>query len=228
MRNVRAHFQGAGLMHEKESRLPAALAVAATIVLSVTLSSKFSYGPIWLLPTLSTILLVSLTVSAPHRHGAEPDWQRIGGIVLIALINLSNVISLILLIESLLHGSKTDGTTLLVDAFKIWLTNVIVFGLWYWELDGGGPGARMDDGPEDRTPDFLFPQLQMRTQDGKRLDWSPRFVDYLYVSFTNATAFSPTDTMPLGQWAKFLMALQALASLVTVALVAARAVNILQ
>jgi hypothetical protein len=100
---------------------------------------------------------------------------------------------------------------------------VIVFGLWYWELDRGGPSARHD--PHHREPDFLFPQ--MATPGSARPDWAPGFLDYLYVSFTNATAFSPTDTMPLTPLAKSLMAVQSAASLLTVALVAARAVNIL-
>jgi hypothetical protein len=100
---------------------------------------------------------------------------------------------------------------------------VIVFGLWYWELDRGGPSARHD--PHHREPDFLFPQ--MATPGAARPDWAPGFLDYLYVSFTNATAFSPTDTMPLTPLAKGLMGVQSAASLLTVALVAARAVNIL-
>ena len=111
-----------------------------------------------------------------------------------------------------------------MTAIQIWLTNVIVFGLWYWELDRGGPGARCRE--NHREPDFLFPQ--MSTPAAAPPSWAPRFLDYLYVAFTNATAFSPTDTLPLTAWAKVLMAIQSLASLLTVALVAARAVNILQ
>jgi uncharacterized membrane protein len=105
----------------------------------------------------------------------------------------------------------------------IWLTNVIIFGLWYWELDRGGPGARC--APVHREPDFLFPQMVNPGTAPK--GWTPNFLDYLYVSFTNASAFSPTDTMPLTEMSKILMLVQSLASLLIVALVAARAVNIL-
>ena len=104
----------------------------------------------------------------------------------------------------------------------IWLTNVIVFGLWYWELDRGGPATRQQ--ASHRQPDFLFPQM---STPGSAPGWTPAFVDYLYTSFTNATAFSPTDTMPLTVWAKLLFMVQSLASLVTVAVVISRAVNIL-
>ena len=105
----------------------------------------------------------------------------------------------------------------------IWITNVLVFGLWYWELDRGGPVARLE--AHRRQPDFLFPQ--MTAPDATTPDWTPTFLDYLYTSFTNATAFSPTDTMPLTAWAKLLMMVQSLASLLTVSLVISRAVNIL-
>ena len=122
-----------------------------------------------------------------------------------------------------LAGTQEVGKNLLFYATQIWFTNVLVFGLWYWELDRGGPGERCAS--RHREPDFLFPQ--MANPGAATFDWHPSFVDYLYVSFTNATAFSPTDTMPLTEWAKVLMMIQSLASLITVALVAARAVNIL-
>jgi len=120
-------------------------------------------------------------------------------------------------------GVKVDGHELIVSSIQIWLTNVIVFGLWYWEVDRGGPRVRCR--PDHEEPDFLFPQ--MVTPDAARPRWTPTFLDYLYVSFTNATAFSPTDTMPLTVIAKMLMAVESVVSLVTVAVVAARAVNIL-
>jgi uncharacterized membrane protein len=126
-------------------------------------------------------------------------------------------------LNRLIHGGKTTGSTILLGAFEIWVTNVIVFALWYWELDRGGPDDRSM--PSHREPDFLFPQ--MITPGCAKEDWSPSFLDYIYVAFTNATAFSPTDTMPLTPIAKVLMMIQAMISLITVALVAARAVNIL-
>lgn len=209
----------------QEHRWPASVAVLATLVMYVSLPEQLTAGPSWVVPLLVAALLVPLSVAAPMRHGDEAKWHRVSAIALIALINAANVVSLVLLVYSLLHGSKAEGGALIVEAFKIWLTNVIVYGLWYWELDRGGPGARLRE--ERRPPDFLFPQMQMAASGRHSPHWRPVFLDYLYVAFTNATAFSPTDTLPLSPWAKMLMALQAMASLLTVALVAARAVNIL-
>ena len=137
---------------------------------------------------------------------------------------MANFASLYLLIRTLLYNGKSvEGTQLLYSSLAIWATNIIVFGLWYWEIDRGGPDDRLeaDHGP----PDFLYPQMTAPgcTYEG----WSPRFLDYLYVAFTNATAFSPTDTMPLTPMAKVLMMLQSSCSLATIAIVASRAVNIL-
>jgi uncharacterized membrane protein len=143
-------------------------------------------------------------------------------VALIALITVANVISLTDLIHALLYGTRAGGRSLVYASVPIWLTNVLVFGLWYWELDRGGPGARQL--PKHRGPDFLFPQM---STPASAPGWTPDFFDYLYTSFTNATAFSPTDTMPLTSWAKLLMMLQSLASLVTIAVVISRAVNIL-
>jgi hypothetical protein len=166
---------------------------------------------------------------------------------LIAVISVDNLTSLGLLIRQLLRGLDTDGRTLVLSALAIWVTNVIVFALWFWEFDGGGPVPRRAN-PDDAR-DFLFPQIQLQQDEaetlsreqelvalGKRkprrtpryVGWLPDFVDYLYVSWTNATAFSPTDTMPLSRWAKMLMLVQSAAALLTIALIAARAVNILK
>lgn len=150
---------------------------------------------------------------------------------LTGFVTLINAASLVSLINALLgHTASKTGQTLLLDAVNIWLTNVIVFSLWYWSIDRGGPASRGVIGPGER--DFLFPQMQMQMQtqqnSGTRdTAWSPGFVDYLYVAFTNASAFSPTDTMPLSGRAKLLMMAQSSISLLTLALVAARAVNIL-
>ena len=216
-----------------EPRWPASLAVVASVLLYAALPLKLqiSFGPARLgggekgiLPALELILLVSLTIAAPRRRPNEPRWQRYAAVALIALVNIANIGSLGLLVHSLLEkGGGTNGATLLLSSIDIWLTNVLVFALWYWELDRGGPDDRSHQA--HRRPDFLFPQ--MVTPHCTRERWTPSFMDYLYVSFTNATAFSPTDTMPLTPWAKALMTIQALASLLTVALVAARAVNIL-
>jgi uncharacterized membrane protein len=124
----------------------------------------------------------------------------------------------------LLQHNASNGRQLISSGALVWLTNVIIFGLWYWEIDRGGPGVRAAG--HDEPPDFLYPQMTDDTVEP--LDWRPQFVDYLYVSLTNATAFSPTDTMPLTPRAKAMMGLQSLVSLVTIGLVVARAVNILQ
>ncbi|HEY8743948.1 MAG TPA: hypothetical protein VIU62_12655 [Chloroflexota bacterium] len=215
--------------HIREPRWPASLAVLVALVLYVTLPEQLTLGPTWLFPLLTILLLGPLSFVAPHRHGQEPAWQRAIAIGLIALINAANVGSLVLLIYALLHGTKAEGPQLLVAAIELWLTNVIVFALWYWEMDRGGPGARLRSSDGDEDPSFLFPQmLNPDLADSPKTGaWRPGFVDYLYVAFTNATAFSPTDTMPLTPWAKMLMLVQSLASLLIVALVAARAVNIL-
>ena len=206
-----------------ELRWQASLAVLAALALYITLPERLTLRPTWVIPVVELALLVPLWIAAPRRLPGEPRWARVAAVSLIAIINLANVASLMLLVESLLHGDKHTGGQLLMGAIQIWLTNVIVFGLWYWELDRGGPDDRAS--AQHREPDFLFPQ--MVTPGCAPGGWAPRFMDYLYVSFTNASAFSPTDTMPLTQWAKVLMLVQALVSLLTVALVAARAVNIL-
>jgi hypothetical protein len=213
-----------GLPAKPESRWPATLAVIAAIVLYVTLPERLTFGPTWLLPVLGAAVILPLFIDAPRRDAQEQLWHRVASIALIGLVNAANLISLVLLIRGLLEGTRNEARELIFGALQVWLTNVIVFGLWYWELDRGGPSARCLH--THREPDFLFPQ--MATPAVARPGWYPRFPDYLYVAFTNATAFSPTDTLPLTQWAKLLMAIQSTASLLTVALVAARAVNILQ
>jgi hypothetical protein len=196
-----------------ESRWPATLAVIAAIALYVTLPASLLLGPRWVLPALEGAILVPLIVARPHRRAGEAGPSRVAAIVLIALANIGNVGSLVLLVHDLLiHRGEITGRTLLFAAIQIYLTNVIIFGLWYWELDGGGPARRLARNP--RLPDFLYPQMI-----------TPNRAPHL--SLTNATAFSPTDTMPLTHLAKVLMGLQSLASLLTIALVAGRAVNIL-
>ncbi len=146
-------------------------------------------------------------------------------LLLIALITFANISSLGLVIRYLVGGTHhLAGKDLILSAVAIYITNIIIFGLWYWELDGGGPGGR---GAHRPPVDFLFPQMTASRETTKVDNWSPTFFEYLYVSFTNATAFSPTDAMPLTHRAKLLMTVQATTSLATVAIVAARAVDIL-
>lgn len=214
-----------GIASHDEPRWPALLAVLAAIALQLILPDRLIQGLGYraLIPALEGVLIVVLLIVNPTGHiSKEQSRLRVVGVALIALITVANVVSLIELIHALLYGTKAGGRPLVYASVPIWLTNVIVFGLWYWELDRGGPAARQL--PEHRRPDFLFPQM---STPGSAPGWTPAFLDYLYTSFTNATAFSPTDTMPLTVWAKLLMMLQSLASLVTVAVVVSRAVNIL-
>jgi len=201
------------------------LAVVGVIVLQLLLPRRYSLHPRELLPALEAVLLVTLTVVNPLRLEVERRWLRNLSILLIALMSVGNAVSAGLLADRLVSGTAgRDAAALLLAGGSIYLTNIIAFGLWYWEFDRGGPSARRH--ARDPHPDFLFPQMTM--PELAEHDWKPMFLDYLYVSFTNATAFSPTDTMPLSRWAKMLMAAQSGVSLVTVALVVARAVNILK
>jgi hypothetical protein len=206
----------------REARWPASLAVLGAVALYLFLPERLLLGPRWLVPALELSLLVPLTLSSPYRHGNEPKIVRAASIVLIALVSAANGMTLVLLLRYMLQGGKATGVQLAFSAILIWLTNVVAFGLWYWEFDAGGPTERMTSYPQGA--DFLFPQI---TAHQLGANWFPSFFDYFYVSFTNSTAFSPTDTMPLSVWAKFLMTLQSGAALTTVVLVAARAVNIL-
>jgi hypothetical protein len=209
-------------LERREARWPASLALLGAIALYLFLPQNLTLGPRWVLPALELGLLIPLTLGSPYRHGEEPKIARVASIVLTALVSAANFVTLALLLRYMLQGGKATGVQLAFSAIMIWVTNVVAFGLWYWEFDAGGPAERMTDYP--RGTDFLFPQLTAH-ELGK--GWVPSFFDYFYVSFTNSTAFSPTDTMPLNVWAKVLMTLQAGAALTTVVLVAARAVNIL-
>jgi uncharacterized membrane protein len=193
--------------------------VAAALALYLTLPHRLTMVPSWVLPGLEVMLLLPLALTTPHRVMDEHMRVRRATFALVGTIGAANAIALVLLVHYLLEGGRATGGDLLVSAVTIWLTNVLVFALWYWELDQGGPGSRT----ALRTAgDFRFPQQQTG-----RGEWAPAFVDYLYLSFTNATALSPTDTVPLSAWAKLLMMLQALVSLLTLVLVAAHAVNVL-
>jgi uncharacterized membrane protein len=206
-----------------EHRLPVAIAVAVAIALQVVLPSSLEIKPGWLFPLLEGLLLVGLTVANPRRIDRTSKLLRSASVALIALISLANAWATGALIRGLVNGTAGDSATkLLARGASVYITNILVFGLWYWEWDRGGPVARAQG---VRTyPDFLFPQMTQGNLAPP--DWEPTFLDYLYVSFTNATAFSPTDTMPLSRWSKMLMLVQASVSLLTVVFVVARAVNI--
>jgi uncharacterized membrane protein len=199
------------------------LAILVALGLHVALPHRLVIGPKWVLPVLEAALVLPLMITNPDRREHESNRIRSVSVLLIALISAANLTSLVLLVRYLVHGGLASGNQLIFSALAVWVTAVIVFSLWYWELDGGGPAAR-HEGPK-ATGDFLFPQ--QASPDVFLEPWVPTYVDYLYVSFTNSTAFSPTDCMPLTTWAKLLMMVQSGAAFITVALVAARAINIL-
>jgi hypothetical protein len=206
-----------------EHRWPAAMAVAVAIGLQLVMPDPVVPQARYVLPALEFALLVGLLVVNPFRMDRESAALRVGSLALTGLVGLANGLSVVLLVRDLLAGHPRTATELLTAGGLIWLTNVLAFGLAYWELDRGGPAARAA-ATRDR-PDFLFPQMQIPDLAGR--DWEPAFVDYVYLSFTNATAFSPTDVLPLSRWAKLTMMAQAGVSLVVIVLVVARAINAL-
>jgi hypothetical protein len=204
------------------------------MALYITLPPRLTIGPIWVAPLLILGLLVPLSIFVPRRH-RETRRTRFWSILLIAIVNFFNLVSVLLLVSDLFHPTKgphAPGILLRIGS-QIWATNILVFSLWFWELDGDGPDARAhaSTATEIRNADFLFPQMQMQIAGGGGCPtcidplWKPQFVDYLYLAFTNSTAFSPTDTMPLSRWAKALMTVEAVISLITVVIVVARAIN---
>ena len=202
---------------------PAQLTVLAAIALSVDLPSSLTIQNVWLLPAIEGVLLVALVVSGPRR-GVSHRQRRRFALGLVGLVSASNLVNLGLLVHVLLHkSSAVHGRQLILAGMEIWITNVLLFTVWYWQLDRGGPMARKE--AVLQAPDFYFQQMTDEHLGG--LGWRAGYIDYFYTSFTNATAFSPTDTMPLTPMAKMLMAIQSGASLLTIGLVLARAVNIL-
>jgi hypothetical protein len=204
-----------------EPRWPVVVAVIAAVALQVALPGRFAPGH-RAVPLLELVLLVALVVADPGRIDRGSAWLRRAGVVLVLMITVSNVWSAVRLVLAIVAGADDDPVALLSSGAAIWATNVVVFGLWFWEVDGGGPYERVH--APRRHPSFAFPQ----TQDPALAPpgWSARFVDYLYLSFTNATAFSPTDVMPLARWAKLTMMGQAAVSLAITALVVARAIGL--
>jgi uncharacterized membrane protein len=207
-----------------ESVWPAQVTVLVAILLQLTLPERLTVGPNWLLPALEGVLVVGLAMATPRElEGGEHPLRRRLAVSLVALVSVANISSLVELTHYLLHHNVTEGQRLIVAGMLIWLTNFLIFALWYWEIDRGGPGKRAAG--HDAPPDFLFPQ--MSDDRIEPVDWRPKFIDYMYVSLTNAAAFSPTDTMPLTPMAKCVMGVQSIVSLVTIGLVVSRAVNIL-
>jgi uncharacterized membrane protein len=206
-----------------EPRWPASLALVVCVVLYIVLPNRLVVGPKWLLPVLIALPLIPLSATR-HRHPNEAPWVRRLTLTLIGIITLANIASMALLVHHLLVANVSQGRNLIYSAVSVWLTNVIVYGLWLWEVDRGGPHLRA--GGETGFPDIQFPQMENPQLAPK--EWRPRFTDYLYTSFANGTSFAPADAMPLTLKAKTLFALESIVSLITIAVVAARAVNILK
>jgi uncharacterized membrane protein len=180
--------------------------------------------PFWLFPLISTVLLVA-SIAVYEGQDSPGLVARILSHALIAVLVLANAVSLVLLARGVFLGSPLKPTGLLFAGLALWLVNLGVFALLYWELDGGGPEARAD-GYGDRYPDLVFPQQQADQQGLAPATWKPSFYDYVYLSLTSSIAFSPTDAMPYSKWAKLAMGVQSVLSFATLALLVARAVNI--
>jgi len=224
-----------------EAPLWPSAAVLTAAVLYATLPGRFILGPSagvfgavrWIVPALTALLLAALLVTVPHGRIVERlGWstrrlhfgRRLVALTMIAILTVANAVSIGLLVHVLVNGGRVVASPLLRAAVHMWCVNVLVFGLWFWQLDGGGPLARATCEVPDR--DFLFPQHAAPELFPR--GWHATFVDYLYVSFTNAAAFSPTDTLPLSRWAKMLMLAESAISLTLAVMVVARAVNILR
>jgi uncharacterized membrane protein len=202
---------------------PAQLCVLAAIVVQLVLPERLKVGPSLLIPSLEGALFIGMSLASPRELEHEHRIRRYTALTLTAFVSAANIFSLVALTHFLLHHNVSDGRGLVFSGLLIWLTNLLIFALWFWEMDRGGPGRRAAG--HDGAPDFLFPQM---TDDAiMPPNWRPMFVDYLYVSLTNNTAFSPTDTMPLSPQAKSIMGVQSVVSLLTIGLIVSRAVNIL-
>lgn len=209
--------------HQGEHRWPVALAIAFAVVLQFLTPQDLAFDPKWLLPAVEVALLLGVLVVNPFRIDRESAVLRMLGIALVCVATLALLWSTGRLVLVLVRGHQENPGSVLLSGAVIWLTNVIVFSIWYWLTDRGGPAARAN--ARKITPEFLFPQMTM--PELTHHEWRPLYVDYLYLAFTNSTAFSPTDTMPLARWAKLAMTVQACVSFLIVILVVARAVNAL-
>jgi uncharacterized membrane protein len=206
-----------------ESRWPMAIAVFAVVLLGSVPPARFTLGPLPLFPTLVSILLVVLVLGDPGRIDRRSRWLRNVSILLVGVLVVGAVAGTVILVIELVNGSPSvsQAGPLLIYAAKVWLGNNVAFALLYWNMDRGGAAERVHH--TKRYPDFVFPQQTDDSLAGP--GWQPRFIDYLYVGFTNANAFSPTDTLPLTGRAKLAMQTQALISFTILTLALARVVN---
>ena len=206
---------------------PVALAIVVTAVLHVALPAKYRVNPDWVVPAVLLSLLAALIIGDPGRIDRQKTWLRIVTSTVIALITVANLFAAARLVGYILTNNKlfsSNATGLLATGGVIWATNVIAFGLWYWDLDRGGAAARAHQ--PYANPAFVFPEM-LHTGYAPAT-WVPKFVDYLSLAFWTATAFSPTDVSAIKRWAKLLMMIEAVVSLGIGALVIARAINILK
>ena len=205
---------------------PVAAAIIVVAGLHVALPARYRVQPAWLFPTVLLVLLAVLIIGDPGRIDRQKTWLRIVTSAVIAVITLANLLAAARLVVEILTNNKLFANHpggLLAAGAVIWATNVIAFGLWYWDLDRGGAAARAHH-PYD-NPAFVFPEMQHT--DYVPANWVPRFVDYLSLAFWTATAISPTDISAIKPWSKLLMMMEAAGSIVLAALVIARAINVL-
>lgn len=217
---IRASRRG----HVAQSIWPPVLTLALILALTFLLGERYRFFPVWAMAlfVVTAVVLESFAVYAEKR-----DWPSAWTVtaILVTLITTVVVVTLVNLVSLIVEGGEdVRGWSLLASAAQVWFSNVLVFGLWYWLLDRGGPHQRAI-GVQGRA-EFLFPE--MTAGEAAKPGWAPDVIEYMYVAFTNATAFSPTDTLPLSSRVRILMAVESMISLATIALVAARAVNILQ
>ncbi len=234
-RNAEARIAHPRYGRRGEPRWPGVCATLVAIALYLVLPQRLLIAPRYVLPGLELLLLIPLVAINPRRLTRQTRMSRTLSLALIALIAAGNLTALGMLIVDLVSTGVKNGPSLLVAALQVWLTNIIAFGLAYWELDRGGPVSRTQL-PRRELPlaDFRFSQdendgavEEVAEGSSTKANWVPSLMDYLYVSVTNSTAFSPTDTMPLSTRAKLLMSVESVAALLTSLLVIARAVSIL-
>jgi uncharacterized membrane protein len=212
------------LQVQAEPRWPMAAAVLASVAMQLSLPDRHVLSPSVLFPTVEVLLLAVLVISDPGRIDGRATALNRLTLALVIVMTLDNLAGVAELVRGILDGSDRDnGTVLLATGAALWLTNVIAFSLWYWLLDRGGPAARASDSPLAAA--FAFPENA--TPELAPPNWRPQYLDYLYLAYTNSTALSPTDTLPVTRWAKMLMLAQSSISLVVAVMIIARAVNIL-
>jgi hypothetical protein len=206
---------------------PVATAIIVVAGLHLAIPARYRVPPVWLVPALLVVMLGVLIVGDPGRIDEQRTWLRVVTGAMIALLTLANLFGAVRLVVDILTNNKlfaNNAAALLALGGVIWVTNVIAFGLWYWDLDRGGAAARAHH--PDRNPAFVFPEMQHTEYVPG--PWVPNFIDYLSLAFWTATAVSPTDISAIRPWAKLLMMLEAAGSIALAALVIARAINILK